>query len=292
MDEARIVLAVGRSGPSNPMRVGFGGALAAVCEAGRIAVQAGQLSFAEISAICAGLAGTAQPESERKMKRLLTGEFPEKYVRVCTDLDLTLEATGDGPAVVLIAGTGSAAVGRDGSGQIARVGGHGPLLGDEGSAYDIGRRAAIAAFRESDRGKADSPLARKILREIGAATWDELQLRAYSVPDEVFPRIFPVVAAAADEGDLSARTLLQDAANQLAELVCDLILRLHLKLDAFLLVKNGGMIGRSTYFDQLLDERLRVAAPHAKFGGPAIPPAEAAARLALRLLPDLKEEGK
>src|SRR5208337_5149753 len=35
MDESRHVLARSRSGPSNPMRVGFGGALAAVCEAAR-----------------------------------------------------------------------------------------------------------------------------------------------------------------------------------------------------------------------------------------------------------------
>jgi len=292
MDEARKVHAVGRSGPSNPMRVGFGGALAAVCEAGQIAMQSARLSPAEISAICAGLAGTAQPESERKMRRLLSEEFPEKYLRVCTDLDLTLEATGDGPAVVLIAGTGSAAVGRDAQGLIARVGGHGPLLGDEGSAYDIGRRAAIAALRESDRGQADSPLAEKILREVAVANWEGFHLRVYSVPDEVFPRIFPLVTAAAEEGDPSARALLQIAASDLAELVDDLVERLQLRSKAFLLVKSGGMLGRSPYFDGLLDERLRLVAPHAKFGGPVIAPAEAAARLALRLLPDLRKEGK
>ena len=292
MDEAHKVHAVGRSGPSNPMRVGFGGALAALCEAGRTALQFAELSLGEISAICAGLAGAALPESERKMRQLLAEEFPEKYLRVCTDLDLTLEASGEGPVVVLIAGTGSAAVGRDANGHIARVGGHGPLLGDEGSAYDIGRRAAIAAFRESDLGKTDSPLAKRILREIGVSNWGEFHLRVYSAPDEVFPWIFPVLAGAADEGDTSARSHLQHAAAELAHLVSDLVERLQLKSQAFLLVKSGGMLGRSVYFDQLIDERLRQVAPHAKFGEPAIPPAEAAARLALRLLPDMAEEGK
>ena len=114
MDEARVVRACGRSGPSNPMRVGFGGALVAVCEAGRIAMQKADLSLPDISLVCAGLAGAAQPESEQKMKRLLSGEFPGVAVHVCTDLDLTLEATGDGPAIVLIAGTGSGAVGATG----------------------------------------------------------------------------------------------------------------------------------------------------------------------------------
>ena len=292
MDEAREVRARGLSGPSNPMRVGFGGALAAVCEAGRTAIQNANLSVGDVSVVCAGLAGTAQPESQRKMMRLLAEEFPGKLVQVCTDLDLTLETTGDGPAIVLIAGTGSAAVGRDPTGQIARVGGHGPLLGDEGSAYDVGRRAAIAALREADRGRPDSELAEKILRELRLADWEDFHLRVYSVPDEVFPRIFPVVTAAADEGNAAAQALLQDAAKELAGLVADLLERLELKSEKLLLVKSGGMVGRSVYFDRLLDERLRSAAPHAEFGALMISAAEAAARVAVRLLPAQVEEGK
>lgn len=291
MDEARRVRASGHSGPSNPMRVGFGGALAAVCEAGQIAMQNAKLSLAEISGLCAGLAGAAQPESERKMKRLLAEEFPGKLVHVCTDLDLTLEATGSGPAIVLIAGTGSAAVGRGCDGKIARVGGHGPLLGDEGSAYDIGRRATIEALRASDRGIANSSLAARILRELRVGDWEEVQLRVYRVPDEVFPRIFPVVATAAEEGDAAARGLLQEAAAALAALVADLVERLQLKSQKFLLVKSGGMVGRSSYFDQLMDERLRLAAPHAEFGELAMTAAEAAATMALRMIAGLTQEG-
>jgi glucosamine kinase len=291
MDEAGLVRAEGRSGPSNPMRVGFGGALAAVCEAGRIALQNAKLSANDVISVCAGLAGTAQPESQRKMKKLLAEEFPIQIVHVCTDLDLTLEATGEGRAIVLIAGTGSAAVGRDLSGQVLRVGGHGPLLGDEGSAYDIGKRAAIAALRAADRNVPDSPLAARILRELQATDWEDLQLRVYRMPDEVFPRIFPVVCAAAGEGDPEARGLLGDAAEELASLVADLSQRLQLNDDKFLLVKSGGMIGRSAYFDGLLDERLRVAAPKAEFGALVITAAQAAARLALRLLVSPKVEG-
>src|ERR1700741_5409037 len=72
MDEARELRARGRSGPSNPMRVGFGGALGVVCEAGRDAMHNTSLSLKDISLVCAGLAGAAQPESELKMKGLLS----------------------------------------------------------------------------------------------------------------------------------------------------------------------------------------------------------------------------
>jgi len=292
MDETGEVRAKGRSGPSNPMRVGFGGAFAAVCEAGRTAVQNAKLSPSDIRAVCAGLAGLAQPESQRKMAGLLTEEYPGKVIHVCTDLDLTLEATGEGRAIVLIAGTGSGAVGRDLSGQVLRVGGHGPLLGDEGSAYDVGRRVAIAALREYDREMPDSALAAKILSELGIANWEDFHLRVYSAPDEVFPRIFPIVTAAADEGNPEARALLQDSAAELAGLVADLVEKLQLKSEKFLLVKSGGMVGRSTYFDKLLDDRLHLAAPHAEFGSTVMTAAEAGARLAVQLLPAAAEEGK
>ena len=290
MDETRTVRSQGRSGPSNPMRVGFGGALAAVCEAGRLALQDANLGMRDISLVCAGLAGAAQPESETKLKRLLAEEFPGIPVHVCTDLDLTLEATGDGPAIVLIAGTGSGAVGRDQAGRIARVGAHGFLLGDEGSAYDIGRRAVIAALRESDRGHADSPLSARILKALALDDWEQLHLRVYGHPDEIFPRVFPVVAASADEGDASARELLYNAAEDLAGLVKDLIERLQFKSQKFLLVKTGGMLGRSAYLDQQVDYCLHATAPEAVFGALAVSPAEAAARLALRLLPALAKE--
>jgi len=284
MDEHGRVRATSRSGPSNPMRVGFGGALAAVCEAGRIAMETERVPASDISVVCAGLAGAAQPESQRKLKKLINGEFPTQIVEVCTDVDLNLEATGEERAIVLNVGTGTFAVGRDLNGQAVRVGGHGPLLGDEGSAYDIGRLAMIAALRASDRGGKDSPLATRILHDLRATDWEELQLRVYRLPDEVFPRIFPVVASAADEGDPEARALLEHAVAELVELVRDLVSRLELKNDKFLLVKSGGMMGRSAYFDELLDKKLKAAAPQAEFGELRMSAAEAAARLALRIL--------
>jgi glucosamine kinase len=290
MDEAGLVRADGRAGPSNPMRVGFGGALAAVCEAGRSVMQQVKVSTDDVGVLVAGLAGLAQAESQRKMKKLLAEEFPGVEVFVCTDLDLILEATGKRRAIVLLAGTGSAAVGRDANGQVIRVGGHGPLLGDEGSAYDVGRRAAIAALREADRGIPDSHLAARVLRELRASDWEDLQLRVYRTPDEVFPRIFPVIADAADQGDPAARALLQDAAADLAGLVVDLMERLELDREKFLLVKSGGMVGRSTYFDKLLDERLHLAAPGAEFGALIVTAAQAAARMALRILSEPAEE--
>jgi hypothetical protein len=77
----------------------------------------------------------------------------------------------------------------------------------------------------------------------------------------------------------------------LAGLVGDLRERLKLKDEKFLLVKSGGMTGRSAYFDKLLDERLRSVAPKAQFGELQVTAAQAAARMALKLMLAPTEEG-
>lgn len=290
MDVEGAVCAQGRSGPSNPLRVGFGGALAALCEAARWAMQDARVAPDDVVALCAGVAGAAADQASRKMKKLLSEEFAGRLVYVCTDLELTLEATGEGAAIVLVAGTGSAAVGRDMHGNVARVGGHGPLLGDEGSAYDIGKRASIAALREKDRTGKTSELGAMILKELRMNDWQEFQSRVHAVPDEVFPRIFPVIGKAADAGDSGAQELLRLAATQLALLVDDLADRLRLGDQEFLLVKTGGMVQRSKYFDEQINHRLQQVAPRAQFGAMTVSAAEAAARIALRLVKD-QEKG-
>ena len=285
MDESGTVLARSKSGPSNPMRIGFGAALAAVREAAYQALAEAKRGKRDASVICAGLAGTGQAVDAEKMRALLAAEFPGSLINVCTDLELSLAAVPAGSAIVLVAGTGSAAIGRNERGEIARVGGYGPLMGDEGSAYDIGRRAVMASLREYDRTRVDSELGQRILREMGSPLWPELRRRIQSAPDEVFPRLFSVVAAMADSGDSTSQGILRTAAYTLAALATSLAERLEIAHDSFQLVKMGGMMNRSKYFDAQLQERLRVTLPSAKAATLEIPLDEAAAYMALQMLP-------
>ena len=74
VDTQGRILAESRSGPSNPMRVGFGGAMASVCEGARLALQNAGVSIDDLAAICAGNAGTGEkPGSGKKAKRGLSG---------------------------------------------------------------------------------------------------------------------------------------------------------------------------------------------------------------------------
>jgi glucosamine kinase len=284
MDSTRQVRATTRSGPSNPLRVGFDAASSAIAQAAQFATRDVGLDPAQINAVCAGLAGVGSSQSHEEMLRLLTGMFPKAAVRLITDLELSLEAAGQSPAIVLVAGTGSAAIGRDADGHTVRAGGHGPLLSDQGSAYDVGRQAVAAAVRSRDRTGIETALGTKILHHLKFSSWTELRDRARTSADEVFPRAFPVVAAAADAGDTSAQSLLHSAAHEIAILADALVERLHLRDSTFYLAKTGGIIGVSKFFDTELDIQLKQIAPHANIGLLPVAPAEAAACVALELI--------
>lgn len=95
-----------------------------------------------------------------------------RRVSVTGDLELARDAAfSGGPGVLLIAGTGSSALARGPNGRFGRAGGRGPLLGDEGSGFWIGRRwleqrsdaEALRLARRPDAVAAISALAPKIL---------------------------------------------------------------------------------------------------------------------------------
>jgi N-acetylglucosamine kinase-like BadF-type ATPase len=100
------------------------------------------------------------------------------------------------------------------------------------------------------------------------------------MPDEIFPPIFPVVAATADAGDAAAQEILLRASRDLAALVGDVAGRLHLSDKEFLLVRMGGTMGRSRFFDTRVDAALKKVVPNAQMGKLRVSPAEAAALVA------------
>jgi hypothetical protein len=151
-------------------------------------------------------------------------------------------------------------------------------------------------MHENDRTGRDSALGQRLLRELACADWSEVKARAQAASDEVFPRLFSVVAAFAESMEpeasgtalsvakSAAQGILRAAAFDLSSLVENLAERLQLRKMPFLLAKSGGMIGRCKYLEEQLDARLRGSFPKAEIGMLRVAPAEAAAKLALRML--------
>jgi N-acetylglucosamine kinase-like BadF-type ATPase len=284
LDSQKQIRATTRSGPSNPFRIGHEAATVALTEAAQSAAREAGIEVREIAALCAGLAGVGSAQSREEMQRQIANAFPSTKIRLITDLELALEAIPQPAAIVLVAGTGSSALGCDLQGHTARSGGHGPLLSDQGSAYDVGRQAVAAAVLDRDRTGSDTPMGAEILRQLKFSNWTELRDRARSAADEVFPRVFPVVAQAAEAGDARAQSLLRKAAQDIAVLADVLVDRLKLRDSAIYIAKTGGMISASKFFDNQLDAQLETIAPRATIGLLPVAPAEAAAHLALELI--------
>ena len=101
-----------------------------------------------------GAAGAGREPEREELRKALRGEnLAGTSRRSSTDIEIALAAAFDeGPGIVVSAGTGSVAVGRDRAGQRHRIGGYGWQMGDEGSGYAIGRAALGAVSRAATAG--------------------------------------------------------------------------------------------------------------------------------------------
>jgi N-acetylglucosamine kinase-like BadF-type ATPase len=242
------------------------------------------LKSSDILGICAGIGGAGRDVVARRIAVFLERGFPEAAVLVTTDLEITLQAAvGDGEGVILVVGTGSAAYGRDAEGHIARAGGRGPWFSDEGSGFDIGRRALAAVVRAEEKRGPSTALSQKMLHWLGCKDWSRVLDWVVKNPDDVFPRIFPLVADLGDRGDAVACEILSSAAESLAELVSSVLQKLGMQDRDVPVARSGGTIGRSKFFDAAIESGLARVAPRATLVPLHVKPAEAAARMAIRL---------
>jgi N-acetylglucosamine kinase-like BadF-type ATPase len=98
-----------------------------------------------------GFAGAGRPEGVRFYRDCLSQLLPSSQIFVETDAFISyVGAIGLQPGLLLIAGTGSIAIGRRMDGSMIRVGGWGPAFSDEGSGFWIGCEALRYALRASD----------------------------------------------------------------------------------------------------------------------------------------------
>jgi len=277
------VLARAVSGPSNPLRIGYTRAWFSLSEALDLVLSHEKITSNDIRGVCAGLGGAGRDGVARRVYSFFQRSLPNAYVEITTDLLIALDAAfGDGEGIILIAGTGSAAFGRDIQGRTARAGGRGPWFSDEGSAFDIGRSAVRAVLKAEENCGPATALSAKLFSTLQLPNWDGVLDQLAKDPDKVFPKLFPLVAELGDDGDEVSRQILLDAAVSLgilARCVADQLGQIDRQVSV---AKLGGTHGRSSYFDAAVDAELRKHLPHMKFVDLAMSPAEAAVRIAVR----------
>jgi N-acetylglucosamine kinase-like BadF-type ATPase len=127
--------------------------------------------------------------------------------------------------VAVIAGTGSAAWGRNSDGDEARAGGWGYLLGDEGSGYWLGREAVRYSLRQMNQGQPADQLTSALLQSCGVDHPNKL-IALFHSPDtgrRFWAQQARHVVEAAAGGHPASQAMLDQAGRDLAGLALQVL---------------------------------------------------------------------
>jgi len=183
------------------------------------------VSMRSITRCCIGTAGDAVP--------LVTDWLREAFARhvggeliLLGDVEIALDsAFQGGRGVLILAGTGSNVAGRDASGAIVTAGGWGPAIADQGSGHFIGLEGLRRGFLAIDRME-PTQLVDAVREYWQIGSLGELIAFANSSPAPEFSRLAPLVVACAENGDLVAQEVLEQAGVDLAILASLVIERI------------------------------------------------------------------
>jgi N-acetylglucosamine kinase-like BadF-type ATPase len=235
-------------------------------------------------AICLGIAGVDRDDDLATVRAIMRRIAYKARTLVVNDALVALVAgAGAEPGLVLIAGTGSIAYGRNRAGRAARAGGWGYVLGDEGSGYWIGRRALGAVVRQSDERGRPTLLTERLLRHFGISKPQDLVQVVYhrNLRPPAIAALATHVSQAALEGDAVAGDILSEGAEELLGAARSVITRLRLDQEEFVCVFAGGIFQAVPWLADQLRDRLLEDSPLCRVTRLVTPPALGAVRLAI-----------
>lgn len=292
-DDTRVLAKV-RTGPSNIIRVGEERARESLHECVRRACAAAGIIPAQIEHTCIGGSGAGRPELAKFVRDILAVAVPTP-IMVVGDMEIALNAAFDArPGVIVIAGTGSIAYGRNAAGQTARAGGWGFAIGDEGSAHCIGRAAVNTVLRAADEddkaasaaGDQENSLGKALSKAWRVESLIELARQANASPPPDFAALFPAVARSSDE---LARQVLMQAGRELARIAALVMRRLFaadnrtaVRVDRVRVAMTGSVFGHAQIARESFYNELRRLDARAEVQPQIVEPVEGALRMARR----------
>ena len=273
-------LGTATSSSSKVQRVGEACARDALAGAVHEACVHAGISPRQIVRSCAGITGAARPEIVGVMRDLMTS-IVDGQVEIVGDIEIAFEdAFGSGPGVMLIAGTGSIAFGRNEEGKSARAAGWGYPISDEGSGQWIGAEAVREALHARDRGQ-PACLLNDLMQKLGASSFEDFIIRLNAIPPVDFAALFPTVLAASDKGDSVASEILTRAGRELAGIAGIVIERLFHE-QSVSVATHGGVLVSSALVRKCFAQELRARHPPVELLDREIDPARGALERARR----------
>jgi glucosamine kinase len=227
----------------------------------RQATQAAGIEASTIQHVCIGMSGASLAEAVHWAQQTIRELVPESTIYVAGDHVIAHRAAfGTSPGVLVISGTGSIAFGRNQSGETARAGGWGPNVSDEGSAFWVGREAVTAALHAFDFGSTNELLA--TIAECWKVAPEEV-LRMANASEPRFAELAGPVVNAAEQGDPTARAIMERAGKALAGLASAVIKRLWPGGGVVPVALAGGVLQGSPLVRQAFKEAMKTEQPQA-----------------------------
>ncbi|MDB5083647.1 MAG: N-acetylglucosamine kinase [Bacilli bacterium] len=243
-------------------------------------LQAFNATAEQLRSVSACLSGVDSPSQGEWLTNELQKVFPSPKIEVKNDAFAVLSAGTDGqPGIVLILGTGSIALGESKSGQVARAGGWGNLIGDEGSGYDIGRKGIVAAIQSFEKRGETTMLWEQACDMFSVDEPEDFISIIYgaSHPVSTIASFAPIVLQCADATDNIAKQIVHQAVKDAFALVRSVQQQLNDEKD-LPIVLAGGLLSTG---NSLLTEVQRVG-QHLPFQMLAAEPVEGALLRAIR----------
>ena len=284
MDKSGQIVSRGEAGSSNYQSVGQQTAALSLEAAINQAVAIGSI---KVKAIGLGLAGIARPRDFQVAQEIVpqlqvARSIPPQNIVIAHDALVALVGgIGKAVGIVAIAGTGSIVFGRNAQGETRRVGGWGPILGDEAGAYAIavgGMRAALKAYDAGSSIRLQE-LLKDHLKLQHLEDLVELVYRSGWGVKEI-AALAPLVDRAATLGDRAAQSIIEAA---VAELVAGTQVVRTLFDSQEVEVATVGSVWQMSGFRESFTEAMR-SLPATKVITPRHEPAYGAGLLALDTL--------
>jgi glucosamine kinase len=221
LDLQASTLHVAHGGPSNEDAIGTRAAVQALVQSADAAIERAGIAADDLAAAVLAVAGT----DTDAIAAQVSGAGRESWIVVNDVVGAWATATGAGPGIAVISGTGSNVFGVGPDGRAWRAGGWGHLLGDEGSGYWLGLQSIRAALRDRESSGPKTALSAAAPDFFHAPSVEALANLVYSKPltkGEI--AAFAVeTAKLAERGDEVARELYRQGARELGVQVAAVI---------------------------------------------------------------------
>lgn len=239
----------------------------------------------QIAGICLGSAGLGRDQERQAVASFLRDLGMRGKLLLVSDAEITLQAAlGGQQGVLLIAGTGSVAFSLNQDGQVRRCGGWGHILGDEGSAYDLGRKALQMALQAYDGRCSETLLLPMVMEYSGLNSPNQLVPYIYQNFDKARVAEFaPLVEQAAYREDAVAIRILQETTLAYYQMIKVLLEDLD-QSAPIQVIGHGAIMEKSQVIYKSLIMKLSAEYPEIAFGHLTEPPVSGALSLALGLI--------